>query len=166
MADTIVIPRVVAERIRREAEKLGVSLEEYVIELLSQNLDPLDRAREYIEASKEILEEAKGDLEEASVRQASEKIWGSAALAVKAYAYWREGKMLPSHGELWEYSRVVAGELGDWILEAWNQASGMHTCFYEGWCTREHVEKALKAVEEMVEAINEKIRGGVKKAAR
>ncbi len=40
------IPRGVAERLEREARRLGVSLEEYVLELLLGDLDPPGRARE------------------------------------------------------------------------------------------------------------------------
>ena len=29
-------------------------------------------------------------------------------------------------------------------------ANGMHTCFYEGWCTREDVEEALEEVAKLV----------------
>ncbi len=45
------------------------------------------------------------------VQQAAEKLWGAAALAVKAYASWREGKRLASHRELWEYSKKLINEL-------------------------------------------------------
>ena len=29
----------------------------------------------------------------------------------------------------------------------------MHTCFYENWCTREHVESAIKRIERLVKEI-------------
>ncbi len=41
-----------------------------------------------------------------------------------------------------EQARV---ELGTWML-----VTSVHTCFYEGWCTEEHVESALEEVEEPV----------------
>jgi len=157
VSEVIVIPRITAERIKREAEKLGVSVEEYLIELVSQNLDPRDKAKEYIEASKELLEQAKKELKKGDLRQAAEKIWGSAALAIKSYAYWKENKRLASHGELWEYSRIVASEVGSWVLDSWAHANSMHTCFYEGWCTKDHIEAALKSIEKLVETIAKKI---------
>ncbi len=52
-----------AERVRREAERLGVSVEEYLAELLLRGLDPRDRAREYAKIAEELLEEARGELE-------------------------------------------------------------------------------------------------------
>jgi len=153
----IEVPKVIFERVKKEAEKLGISLEEYIVELLSQDLNPRDRAKEYVEASKELLTTSEKEIAKSNVRQAAEKIWGACALAVKAYAYWREERRLASHRELWEYSKIVARELGNWVLEIWNQASGMHTCFYDEWCSREHVETALRAARKLIETISEKI---------
>ena len=67
----------------REARKLGVSPEEYVLELMLRDLDPPERAKEYLEASKELLEQAREELDKGDIRQAAEKAWGAAALAVE-----------------------------------------------------------------------------------
>jgi len=77
-------------------------------------------------------------------------VWSAAALAVKAYALWREGKRLSSHSELWGYKRKLEEELGGWVYETWAIAQSMHTCFYEGWCTKEDVGKALEPIEKLV----------------
>ncbi len=61
---------------QKEAEKLGMSLEEYVLELVAQGLDPKNRAREYIEAAKDLLSQAREELERDNARQAAEKLWG------------------------------------------------------------------------------------------
>ena len=148
---TITLPQRIAEKVRQEAEKQGLSIEEYVIEILSQGLDPSSRAASYIEAAETLLGQAREELGRGDVRQAAEKLWGAAALAIKAYASWREGRRLASHRELWEYSRKVARELGGWVYEAWNQASGVHVCFYEDWCTKEHVEAALRVIQRLIQ---------------
>jgi len=155
MVDSTVvwIPRGVVERLKKEARSRGVSLEEYVLELLLGDLDPPQRAREYADAAENLLEGAEEELAKGDVRQAAEKLWGAAALAVKAYAAWKDGKRLTSHGELWEYSRTLIEELGGWVSDAWAHASVMHICFYEGWCTKAHVEQALKRVKSLVEKI-------------
>ena len=142
-----------AERIRGEAERQGLSVEEYLVELLASGLDPRERAREYIEAARDLLEEAREELREGNVRQAAEKLWGAAALAVKAYAWAREERRLTSHGELWEYARSLRRELGGWVYDAWMAANSMHVCFYEGWCSSEDVEEALKRIKRLVEAV-------------
>jgi len=133
---TIVIPRVIAEKVRREAERLGISLEEYLLELISRDLDPKSKAKEFIRTAIDLLEQVREELEKENLRQAAEKIWGACALSIKAYAYWKEGKRLSSHKELWEYKDVVAKEIGEWVKNSWFAASSMHTYFYEGWCTK------------------------------
>ncbi|BEP17322.1 PaREP1 family protein [Pyrofollis japonicus] len=134
-----------------------MGLEEYLVELVAQGLDPPERALEYIEAARELLEQACEELKRGDVRQAAEKAWGAAALAVKAYAAWREGKRLTSHGELWRYTLVLRKELGEWVSNAWAHATAMHVCFYEGWCSKEHVEDAIEEIEKLVKTIEEKI---------
>ncbi len=149
----ITIPKTVAKRIREEAEKLGMTSEEYLLELITRDLDPRDRAKEYIEAAEELLEQAREELVKGDVRQAAEKLWGAAALAVKAYASWSDGRRIASHGELWEYKRRMVRELGDWVSDAWYAGQAMHTCFYEGWCAREDIEDAYKRVEKLVKEV-------------
>ena len=158
LLEVIRLPRSIAQRLRIEAEKQGMQLEEYLVELATRDLDPLERAREYAEAARGLLEQAREELERGNIRQAAEKAWGAAALAVKAYAAWREGKRLTSHGELWKYTLVLRKDLGKWVSNAWNAGNTMHTCFYEGWCTREHVEDAIEEIERLVKTVEEKIK--------
>ncbi len=148
------LPSVSVRRLR----SWGVSVDEYLVELLSQGLDPKSKAVEYIEAAKEFLEEAREELRKDNVRQAAEKLWGATALAVKAYAYLRDSKRLTSHDELWEYSKKLIDEFGEWISDGWNAGNAMHTCFYEGWCSRKHVELALKRVEKLVQEIASRVK--------
>jgi len=154
---TLRIPQEVVKRLEREAKRLGLSLEEYVFELILKNLDPTERAREYVEIAMSLLEQAVEELRRGDVRQAAEKVWGATALVVKAYASWRDGKRLVSYGELWEYKRVMVKELGKWVSDSWYAGHSMHTCFYEAWCTQEDVEEALERVRKLVEEIKKKI---------
>ena len=146
----------IAKRLVEEARRRDLTPEEYLLELLTQNLDPGERAREYVEAASSLLRGAREELERGNVRQAAEKVWGAAALAVKAYALWKDGRRLMSHSEFWEYKSIVAEELGRWVRVAFQQASSMHTCFYEGLCDRGDVEEALEAVEKLVEEVMRK----------
>ncbi len=106
------LTRSAAERLEKEAQKPGLGLEEYILDLALRDLDPAVRAKEYIEAAISLLEQAREEIEKNNARQAAEKLWGAAALAVKAYAEWREGKRLASHRELWEYSKKLIEDLG------------------------------------------------------
>ena len=154
---TLRLTRDVVERLEREAGRAGLSLEEYVLELILRGLDPSERAREYVKVAEDLLRQARGELSKGDVRQAAEKVWGAAALSVKAYAEWREGRRLAGHGELWEYRRRSERELGEWVYGAWMAANGMHVCFYEGWCSKEDVERAVRSVERLVKEVAKRV---------
>ncbi len=156
--ETIVIPKSIAKRLREEAEKAGLSIDEYLLELITQNLDPKSRAKEYVKTAEELIEQAREELRRGNVRQAAEKLWGAAALSIKAYAYWRENRRLSSHRELWEYKRRVAKEIGNWVFDSWASANEMHICFYEGWCECVDVEEASKRIERLVREIASRIK--------
>lgn len=157
MSVTIVLPRAVAERLRKKAREEGVTLSEYVIELLSRELSPEDRAREYIRTALEIVDQVLREIERGDLRQISERIWEAATLAIKAYAYAIEGRRLMNRGELWQYKDRLAREVGDWVHDAWAHATEMHVNYYEGWATRETVEKAAKMVKDLIETILRKL---------
>ena len=152
------LPRSLANRIRAEAEKRGLSIDEYLLELVISGLDPPERAREYSKASRDLLKQAKEELRRQNARQAAEKAWSADVLAVKAYASWREGRRLTSHGELWSYIHRLVSDIGEWVLDAWNAGQSMHVCFYEGWCDGRHVELALKRIEKLVKTVEESIK--------
>ncbi len=78
MAQTVVVFRgYLAKRVKEEAEKLDVSIDEYFADVISHSLNPVDRAREYIRVARDILEDACMELEKGDVRQAAEKLWGA-----------------------------------------------------------------------------------------
>ena len=157
VSNVITLPERVIRRIREEAHKLGMTYEEYLVELITQGLNPHDKAVEYIETALELLNKAREELRRGDVRQAAEKLWGATALAVKAYAWWKEGRRLTSHGELWEYSKRIMEELGAWVSDSWAQATAMHVCFYEGWCTARHVEEAIKRIEKLLNEVKARV---------
>lgn len=45
-----------------------------------------------------LIGRAREELAKGNIRQAAENVWGAAALAVKAYAAWKEGRRLVSLG--------------------------------------------------------------------
>ncbi|NPA23677.1 MAG: hypothetical protein GXO23_05230 [Crenarchaeota archaeon] len=152
------IPQRLYEIVRREAEKYDLTVEEYILETALTNSDRHKRALEYIRVAEELVDQAEKELERGSILQVAEKLWGATALAVKAYVAWREGKIVKSHRELWEYKNVLKRELGEWIQDAWMHAHGLHTCFYENWCTDEDVREALPRVKKLIEHIRTMLR--------
>ncbi|MEM1611404.1 MAG: PaREP1 family protein [Sulfolobales archaeon] len=154
---SIVISGRIAEMLKRESGRHGLTPEEYLLEILTKDMDPGERAREYIEASHNLVEQAEKELEGGDLRQVSEKIWGACALAIKAHALAKKGLKLESHRDLWLYKNEIARELGEWVKTVFRQAGSMHKNFYEDLATREDVEDVLKEVKKLVTAIRNDI---------
>jgi len=144
-SSVLVLPKSVLEKFRRLAEAEGIQVEELIVEKLVSDLDPEVRVEAYWEMSRTYFKQAEEELAKGDLKQASEKLWGSAALAVKAVAYGREGRRLTGQGEPWEYVNRLIEETGDEELGSlWRTAISMHVNFYEGWAPGEEIERALK----------------------
>ena len=137
----------------RRAERAGISIEEYLLDMLMRDCDPETAVERYLAAARELVEQAREELVKGNLRQASEKIWGACALAIKAHALARRGKRIESYAELWTYKNEVAKELGDWVRIVFKLADSMHKNFYEGLATKEDVEDTLREVAKLVEAV-------------
>lgn len=150
-------PKSIYDRLRKKAEGFGMTVGELLIDILTNNLSSKEKAEEYARASLEFLELAKEELVKGNLREASEKIWGAVILIIKAHAYAKTGRRLTSHRELREYKDRVADELGSWVIMTFQQASDMHTNFYEGWVTKREVKMTLESVEKLVKVIAKRI---------
>ena len=154
----VTLPEVIIEELRRRARGIGASIEEYLFDVLTDDEDPIERAGKYLEGAEELVKQSRRELEEGDLRQASEKVWGACALAIKAHALAKRGVRLESHRDLWEYKNEVARELGEWVRAVFRQADSMHRNFYEDVATREDVEDTLKDVEKLVTTIVKALR--------
>jgi len=157
MTNTIVLPSSITAEIEKRARKEGMSIEEYLIDLVLRDLNPNEKAEKYLDGAFELIKQAWKEIEKKDFRQASEKIWGACALAIKAHAYAKTGRRLASHRELHEYKDEIVKEIGDWTLNAWFAANTMHINFYEEWATEDEIKAALKKVEELIKAIAKSI---------
>jgi len=149
----VTLPRVIIEELRERASRAGVTIEEYLLDLLMRDADPVESAGKYLEGARELLEQARQELEGGDLRWSSGKIWGACALAIKAYALAKENLVLKSHRDLWVYKNKVAEELGEWVRTVFRQADSMHKNFYEGLATKEDVEDVLKEVGKLVSVV-------------
>jgi len=86
---TIIIPEKVYGKLRDVAETQGFSVESYVLSLIIESVDPDSLAESYLGASEALIRQAKDELAKGDLRQAGEKAWGAAALALKGLAYKR-----------------------------------------------------------------------------
>ena len=156
----VLVPESAYEKLRKLAELRGATVEELVLDLVADDMTTAEAVEAYWEAAKGLLSEAEEELSKGDLRQASEKIWGSAALAVKAVAQMLDGARLTSHGELWAYVDELSARLDKpELMRLWQMANSMHVNFYEGWATRRHVEEALRGLREFLSILEEGMRG-------
>jgi hypothetical protein len=152
-----VLPKRVEERLREEAERLGVSEEELVLEALSkmfnEPIDPESRVEMHLKLCEKYLRGAEDFLAKGDYVQASEKAWGAASQMVKALAA-RRGREIRSHGDLHRFVAELSREKGDReIITLWFSASSLHQNFYEEWLPEEAVRGGVENVKSFIEKL-------------
>jgi len=104
------------------------------------------------------LREADEMLDRGNFTQASEKLWGAAAEAVKTVAAAR-GVELPSHRDLWEFTAKLDKEHPEWdLLSLFHTANSLHVNFYENWLPPEAVKRGSESVREFAEKLKKRIK--------
>ena len=110
-------------------------------------------AEEYRTASTTLYDQAMFELETGDTRQASEKLWGSAAQALKSLAErrgWRHG----AHGEFYKILRRLRNEMDvEELAQQFAFASELHTNFYENWLDETEIRERSVHVRDFVERI-------------
>jgi hypothetical protein len=108
------------------------------------------RAEEYAVQSDHFLEKAEEALAEYDLVQASEKLWGAAAQAVKAAAESR-GWSHNGHRELFDVVNRLAQEYDDPKLrDLFQIANSLHINFYENWLTKEYIDDGVARTHEFI----------------
>ena len=151
---TFILPKRLEEKIRQKAEEGGELTEELVVELLQQSLgeelDPGELVEHYEALGDFFLQDAKELLSQRNRVQASEKLWGAAALTLKAIAAKRELK-LEKHGSLWTFLNTLAQENKDKeFVRLFNTANALHRNFYEDEMPIEAVEISAGDIERLI----------------
>jgi uncharacterized protein (UPF0332 family) len=145
------------DKLREEALRRDVSIEELVVEILSKALNtPLDLSEKlglHLKLSEKFLKEAEEFLIKGDYVQASEKSWGAAAQMIKALAT-KEGKELKSHSSLWIYMNDLVKRTQDSELRRlWWTVNLLHQNFYENFMTSEDVILAVEDVKKFIEKL-------------
>ncbi len=100
-------------------------------------------SEKYFSDGKELLKE--GDLV-----QASEKLWGAAALTVKMVAA-KRGLKLKQHGSMWAFVSEISREKKDrGFIRLFYSTNALHRNFYENEMTEEMVGVAMEDVEKLI----------------
>ena len=109
----------------------------------------------YLEDSYKLLAQARSELEQDDFRQASEKAWGAAALAVKSVAAERNWNH-NDHGLLFDVVAQLNDERRRVRLDRLFQAaSGLHKNYYEDWLTPEAISEGIAAVASLIERLEQ-----------
>lgn len=113
-------------------------------------------AEQYRTASTSLYDQALIELDAGDTCQASEKLWGAAAQALKSLAErrgWRHG----SHGEFYRIMRRVRAEFDDpdSMESRFDAAGTLHVNFYEDWLNDEEVRRRAAHVREFVDQLSE-----------
>jgi uncharacterized protein (UPF0332 family) len=117
---------------------------------LDEKMDPSDRAELYARLSEKYLKEADDLLAKGDYVQASEKLWGAAALMVKAVAASR-GVSISSHGELFSFVRRLGEEeRNPELRRLFSVASTLHQNFCEGWLREDVIKEYSEDVKQLV----------------
>jgi len=154
MSLRLAISRRLEEKLKQESEKAGVSVEEIALEALckglGEDLDPSEKADVYKGLSEKYFAEADTFLGRGDYVQASEKLWGSAALMVKSVAANR-GIAISSHGDLYRFVRGLGAEQGDPELRRLFAVAGtLHQNFYENWLDGEVIREYSEDVNQLL----------------
>jgi len=156
---SIILPRRLDAKLREKAEESGYLPEELAVEFvrnsLNQELDPEDLIEHYQALSEKYFTDAKEFLSKEDLVQASEKLWGASALAVKMVAA-KRGLKLEKHGSLWRFVNSLSEESGDKdIVRFFGESNALHRNFYENEMEKETVEIMAEDVEKLIAKLRE-----------
>jgi len=154
---SITLPQKLGEKLREKAEEMGCLPEElgveFVLKGLNAELDPEDLVTHYELLSEKYLREGEELLAKGDLVQSSEKLWGAAALAVKAVAA-KRGLKLERHGSLWDFIDKLSEECKDEdLLRFFHSANSLHRNFYENQMTKRAIEVAGEEVRRLIERL-------------
>ena len=110
-------------------------------------------AEEYRTAATTLFDQAMFELDTGDTRQASEKLWGAAAQALKSLAErrgWRHG----SHAEFYRIMRRLVDETGDVTLrQQFAFANELHINFYEDWLDEVQIRESADYIRDFVDGL-------------
>ena len=152
--ESIVLPQKLGKMLRKKAEETGYLPEdlgiEFVLRGLNEDIDPEDLVEHYQLLSESYLTEARKMLQAGDLVQASEKLWGASALAVKAIAA-KRGLKLEQHGSLWNFVSTLSTERRDEDSSLYfSVANSLHRNVYEDQMNKEVIELLARRIETLI----------------
>ncbi len=107
-------------------------------------------AEEYRTASTTLYDQAMVELDAGELRQASEKLWGASAQALKSLAE-RRGWRHNTHAEFYRIMTRLEGEVSDREFRRnFDSATQPHANFYETWLSERPVRTRSDDIEHFI----------------
>ncbi len=107
-------------------------------------------AEQYRTASTTLYDQALVELDAGDTRQASEKLWGAAAQALKSLAE-RRGWPHGSHAHFYRIMSSIEGEINDpTVRQHFASANELHINFYEHWLDEDQIRRRAFDVESFI----------------
>ncbi|MFQ6062844.1 MAG: PaREP1 family protein [Methanosarcinales archaeon] len=158
-AVSIILPQKLGVKLREKAEETGYLPEELGVEFvrkgLNEELDPEELVEHYQSLSDRYFKEGEDFLSKGDLLQASEKLWGAVALAVKSVAA-NEGKKLEKHGGLWGFVENLSRDRkDDDFVKLFHIANSLHRNFYENQMGKRSIEVAMRDLKRFIAKLRE-----------
>ena len=101
-----------------------------------------------------LYDQAMVELEGGDLLQASEKLWGAAAQALKSVAE-RRGWRHNSHAQFYNIMAEIEKEASSSVLRRdFSSATELHTNFYENWLNEDQIHSRAADVRHFIEQLN------------
>ena len=155
---SLVLSPPVAEALRKAAG--GRDVEEFLLEILAERLDPPHRIEVYLKLHEKYLQEAEQLYAKGDLAQAGEKYWGAVTALLNAIAE-RRGWEHYSHRDYAVIIGKLYKETGDKDLVVWfSLAERLHANFYHNFMEKEEFDLHREAVLRLVERLRSFAEGG------
>lgn len=156
----IKVPEEVYELLSMFAKERGKSVEEVIVDMLVEKLDPRVRVEVYMRLYEKYLRESEELRRKGDLVQAGEKLWGAITSLLNAIAEER-GWPHYSHGDYAEAVERLLEETGDEELpRLFASAERLHANFYHNFLSEKgfeiHARDAVTLAERLIKIMQKK----------
>ncbi len=152
---SLVIEEPIASLLKRKARERGLQVEEYLLTILGNEMNPKERVEVYVKLHEKFLREAEGYYRKEDLAQAGEKYWGAVTALLNAIGE-KEGLPHYTHRDLVEIIEYLADKLKEpEIAGDFAHAERLHANYYHNFIRkitfehhREHVIRLMKKLRE------------------
>ncbi|MBS7653004.1 MAG: PaREP1 family protein [Candidatus Bathyarchaeia archaeon] len=157
MSEILELPKELYEIIKKEAYKMGKTVEEVILDSVYPSLDPEDREKIYLKLYENYLREVEKLYEREDLPQSGEKCWGAVTALLNIIAE-RRGWRHYSHTDYTEIIEKLSNETREPLGRLFASAERLHANFYHNFLTKinfeAHRDDALDLIEKLKKILN------------